>query len=288
MARVRARPPQVPFPFKLVLNQWLLHLFGVTKFDDLAEHLKQEGLEGLDENGVHKLHHAITTHLFNNTHLTTEELREYDTNIVSHTKRLNEQRLLHGEEPVVWKYFQYLALLFTEVYLDRYFRDPAGLRASLNEQIEKYNGQVGEADRLEPMDDSAPLNKLAFWMATGSGKTLLMHANILQYRFHLEKHGRGRELNRIILLTPNEGLSQQHEREFAAAGIEAEMFDKDAGAHLFRERPVEIIEVTRLGDKQKERVVAIENFEGSNLVLVDEGHRGVVLPLLNLEIDERG
>ena len=34
-------------------------------------------------------------------------------------------------------------------------------------------------------------------------------------------------MNRIILLTPNEGLSQQHLREFEAAGIEAEMFDKD-------------------------------------------------------------
>ena len=41
-----------------------------------------------------------------------------------------------------------------------------------------------------------------------------MHANILQYQFYLEKHGRRRELNRIILLTPNEGLSQQHLREF--------------------------------------------------------------------------
>lgn len=110
-------------------------------------------------------------------------MREYDTNIVSHTKRLNEQRLLHGEEPVVWKYFQYLALLFTEVYLDRYFRDPAGLRSSLNEQIRKYNDGLTEelkSSRLEELDGAAPLNKLAFWMATGSGKTLLMHANILQ------------------------------------------------------------------------------------------------------------
>ena len=46
------------------------------------------------------------------------------------------------------------------------------------------------------------LNKLAFWMATGSGKTLLMHANILQYRHALTRHGRRRELNRILLLTP--------------------------------------------------------------------------------------
>jgi len=30
----------VPFNRKLVLNQWLLGLFGVERFDPLAEHLK--------------------------------------------------------------------------------------------------------------------------------------------------------------------------------------------------------------------------------------------------------
>ena len=41
--------PQVPFPYKLVLNQWLLSLFNVDRFEKLAEHLKNEALEGLDE-----------------------------------------------------------------------------------------------------------------------------------------------------------------------------------------------------------------------------------------------
>ena len=52
--------PQVPFPFKLVLNQWLLGLFGVDRLEQLAEHLRSEGLEGLDENNVHRFHHALT------------------------------------------------------------------------------------------------------------------------------------------------------------------------------------------------------------------------------------
>ena len=82
------------------------------------------------------------------------------------------------------------------------------------------------------MDENAAphpqLNKLAFWMATGSGKTLLMHAHIRQYQRHIK----GRELNRILLLTPNEGLSEQHLREFEAAGIQAEIFNKD-GRSLF-------------------------------------------------------
>lgn len=271
------KKPVTPFAYKLVLNQWLLSLFNAKRFEDLAEPLRSEALEGLDENNVHRFHHALTAQLFNLTQLPTELLLEYDQNIVRHTQRLNERRITRGDEPVVWKYFQYLALLFTEIYLDRYFRDPQALLASLNQQVAAWNVDKLEADQVAPLDAAGEawpqLNKLAFWMATGSGKTLVMHANILQFQHYLAKHGRRRELNRIILLTPNEGLSQQHLREFQAAGIEAELFNKD-GRGLFAGQAVEIIEVTRLRDEMGDKTVAVDAFESNNLVLVDEGHRG--------------
>jgi hypothetical protein len=286
-AKAAAAPPnsrtrsnkqaQIPFAYKLVLNQWLLSLFNVTRFEDLAEHLRNDSLEGLDENNVHHYHHALTAQLLNLTQLSTQLLLEYDQNIVKHTQRLNERRIIRGEDPIVWKYFQYLTLLFTEIYLDRYFRDPKALLAALNAQLAAYNTDKPEADQIAPFDENADawsqLNKLAYWSATGSGKTLMMHANILQYQHTLEKHGRQRELNRILLLTPNEGLSQQHLREFEAAGIDAELFDKD-GRGLFSGRAVEILEVTRLRDEMGDKTIAIDAFEGNNLVLVDEGHRG--------------
>ena len=57
--------------------------------------------------------------------------------------------------------------------------------------------------------EDGELNKVAFWEATGAGKTLLMHVNILQY---LEYAGRAENRpDRIIVLTPNEGLSRQQE-----------------------------------------------------------------------------
>jgi hypothetical protein len=267
----------MPFAYKLVLNQWLLSLFNVKRFEELAEPLRNEALEGLDENNIHRYHHALTAQFFNLTQLPTELLLEYDQNIVRHTQRLNERRITKGEAPIVWKYFQYLALLFTEIYLDRYFRDPKALLKALNEQIAAYNDGTPEADQLAPFDADGEvwpqLNKLAFWMATGSGKTLVMHAHILQFQFYLDKHGRSRELNRIILLTPNEGLSQQHLREFEIAGIAAEIFNKD-GSGLFAGKAVEILEVTKLRDDMGDRTVAVDAFEGNNLVLVDEGHRG--------------
>ena len=269
--------PVVPFAYKLVLHQWLLSLFNVKRFEDLAEHLRNETLEGLDENNVHHFHHALTAQFFNLPELPTELLLEYDQAIVKHTQRLNERRITRGEEPFVWKYFQYLTLLFTEIYLDRYFRDPQALLTALNAQVMAYNVDKPEADQVIPFDEQAEawpqLNKLAYWSATGSGKTLLMHANILQYQHYLTQHGRRRELSRIILLTPNEGLSQQHLRDFETAGMAAELFNKD-GRGLFAGRAVEILDIHKLKDEMGDKTVAIDAFEGNNLVLVDEGHRG--------------
>jgi type III restriction/modification enzyme restriction subunit len=277
-ARARANNrPIVPFAHKLVLNQWLLGLFNVQRFEQLAEHLRNEKLEGLDENNIHHFHHALPAQLFNLTQLPTELLLEYDQNIVRHTQRLNDRRITRGEEPIVWKYFQYLTLLFTEIYIDRYFRNPDALLTALNTQIAAYNADKPEADQIAPFDQQAEtwlqLNKIAYWSATGSGKTLLMHANILQYQHYLDKHGRRRELNRIILLTPNEGLSRQHLDEFGKAGISAELFNKD-GRGLFASQAVEILDIHKLKDEMGDKTVAVDAFEGNNLVLIDEGHRG--------------
>lgn len=276
MPRGRSQP-QVPFADKLVLNQWLLSLFNVRRFEDLAEHLRGEALEGLDENNIHHFHYALTAQLLKLTQLPPDLLLEYDQNIVKHTQWLNERRLTRGEQPIVWKYFQYLTLLFTEIYLDRYFQDPKATLTAVNAQIASYNANKSEADQIAPFDEAAEawpqLNKLAYWSATGSGKTLVMHANILQYQDYLERHGRRRELNRILLLTPNEGLSQQHLREFEIAGISAELFSKD-GRGLFAGQAVEILDIHKLRDEMGDKTIAIDAFEGNNLVLVDEGHRG--------------
>lgn len=279
MARV-SRQPQLPFDRRLVLNQWVLSLLGVELFEELAEFLRDERLEGLDGDNVHHFYNELVLRIpeSERPELPDVTLLEYDLNIVRHTQRINERRVARGDEPVTWKYFQYLALLFTEIYLDRYFRDPPALLKTLDERVAVHNDNASvAADRLERFDpdaEAAPqLNKLAFWMATGSGKTLLMHVNILQYKHWLERHGRVADLNRIILLTPNEGLSKQHLGELETSGIEAELFSKD-GQSLFSGKLVEIIDIHKLKEDMGDKTVAVEAFEGNNLVLIDEGHRG--------------
>ncbi|MDP2180996.1 MAG: DEAD/DEAH box helicase family protein [Actinomycetota bacterium] len=279
MARA-TRQPQLPFERKLVVNEWMLSLFGVSCFEELAEHLRDERLEGLDGDNIHLFHHELALRIpaEQRPELPDEVLLDYDQNIVRHTQRLSERRIARGDDAITWKYFQYLALLFTEVYLDRYFRDPAALLAALDAQVASHNDRVTAADdRVGPFDltaDAAPqLNKIAFWMATGSGKTLLMHVNTLQYRHWLERHGRASDLNRVILLTPNEGLSKQHLGEFETSGIQAELFTKD-GRSLFAGKSVEIIDIHKLKEDMGDKTVAVDAFEGNNLVLIDEGHRG--------------
>ena len=115
--RAAAARASLPFNRKLALNQWLLGLFGVERFDQLAAHLKDESLEGLDADNIHRFHQALCLHLppENRPELSDEQLLEYDQAIVSVTQRLNDRRITRGEEPIVWKYFQYLTLLFTEI-----------------------------------------------------------------------------------------------------------------------------------------------------------------------------
>lgn len=96
--------PSLPFNRKLALNQWLLGLFGVPHFDQLAEHLRDEALEGMDADNVHHFHHAICLHLpaDKRPELTDDLLLEHDQTIVSVTQRLNERRLTQGEPLIAW------------------------------------------------------------------------------------------------------------------------------------------------------------------------------------------
>ena len=264
-----AKKPTLPFSQRLVLNQYILSLFGLERFEDLSIYMNKSENEGLTEDRESKFHHALLQALpLTGAELDANTLLSYDQNIVGHTLAIQGKR----PAPIGWKYFQYIALLFTEIYLDRYMNTRDGLLAALNTHVTKFNAPLDDADKVKPFKEG-DLRKIAFWSATGSGKTLLMHMNIKQYMHHLTKAGRTKELNRILLVTPNEGLSVQHKAEFEMSGIQADMFSKQ-GMTLFTGQAVEIIEITKLTEKDGDKTVAMDAFESNNLVLVDEGHRG--------------
>jgi hypothetical protein len=271
----KAAPRSAALGKALLLNRWMLHQFGVDGLEALADGITGSLYEGWDEQNESRYYHHLAARAFTHPEGVNErQLLEYDRNITAHTLAITGRR----GETVKWKYFQYLALLFTEHYLDRYYHDPGALLTSLNHYTRRWNDPADRTVRNEsnvqvPLFEAKELNKLAFWMATGSGKTLLMHVNILQHRHWLKVHGH-QAVNRVILVTPNEGLTNQHLSEFALSGIDAARFDRSAGS-VFRGEVIDVIEITKLKEDHGDKTVAVEAFEQDNLVLVDEGHRGV-------------
>ena len=251
----------------LVLFKYMLHLFGCSDFKAFSPDLKDPALEGVNDEGESLLYHALVQHLYTQN-ISREQLYEYDQNIVRHTQAINEKRT----EKIRWKYYQYLSLLFTEVFLDRYFADRQALLRDIQAFHESKFNQCSDTWHEVPPFEEDDLNKLAFWCATGSGKTLLMHVNIKQY-LHYAKKYKAPKLNRIIVLTPNEGLSNQHVEEIMKSDMYAEKFVKNGGDAL-RGNAIEVIDIGKLADKDGDKTVAVESFEGNNLVLVDEGHKG--------------
>jgi hypothetical protein len=268
-----ARAPQRRRTFhqELVLNRWMLGHFHGDGLMTLKAQLGEDRHEGIGDDGQTRFFHELTHNLFNMDRVSAAELRRYDLNIVAHWQKITHRRNTASGEVLTMKYFQYLSLLFTEIYLDWYFNRRQALLDGLNVQMTEYRAEDGaEAFKDYTADD---LNKLAFWNATGSGKTLLLHINILQYLHYFQAGNGNTYPDRIILLTPNEGLSRQHLEEFRESGLNAHVFDKNQTGSLFKGW-VDVIEVTKLADEMGDKTVATGAFEGNNLVLVDEGHRG--------------
>ncbi|EDB6907856.1 type III restriction endonuclease subunit R, partial [Salmonella enterica subsp. enterica serovar Brandenburg] len=161
--------------------------------------------------------------------------------------------------------------------LDWYFNRKQELLDGLNSELNLYNAENNETakDRANQfksyiLDD---LNKLAYWNATGSGKTLLLHVNILQYLHYYQNGNTHHYPDKIILLTPDERLSQQHLDELYNSGFShIQLFDKNKSAPF--KGTVEVIDINKLADDMGDKTVAVEAFEGNNLVLIDEGHKG--------------
>ena len=177
-------------------------------------------------------------------------------------------------EPITLRYFQHLAALYTEIFLDWYFHRRAQMLRSLNGFVAKRNAKKLAG---EPQD--------ATFSGTGPEEAGLLdgdrqrqdahHAPQLSAVPALQSASSG--LDNILLITPNEGLSDQHLAELAASGIPARRFDlNESGLGLAAKNTVRVIEITKLVEEKRGGGVSVpvEAFEGNNLIFVDEGHKG--------------
>jgi hypothetical protein len=246
----------------LVLNKYFLGLFGEKDNRGLLKYLKS--VEEGERDGLTNF--AINLMTKEGVRLPKDEIKRYDQNIQEYLRRINQSR----PERIRLKYFQYLAVLFTEIFLDRlknqkweFLEDLKRFvnSNSLEKEVKRTVGEFSEED----------LKKLAFWMATGSGKTLIMHINYLQFLRY-----KPFEPDNILLITPNEGLSKQHYEEMQKSGIPCRLYSESGSSSGQREHEVLIIEITKLAEntRGRGRSIHISAFEGKNLIFVDEGHKG--------------
>jgi len=264
----RRNVPSISFDDQLVLFKYFLNELKLNSLEELSNKLNGIEYEGVNESGNTYFYEQIALLCrMRNVNVSQDKLRLYDENICRHTRHIGEKRGgLH------WKYFQYVALLFTEMYLDMYFSDRENFCKDLNSWLQGFI-QV----EFQPYTTDK-LNKLAFMCATGSGKTLIMHMNILQYQHYFKRAKRLNSklsINKIIVLAPNEGMSKQHLDELALSSIPARIFDKNQGSLFNQQNEVVIIDMNKLKEEGKIKTVSVDSFEQNNLVLVDEGHRGL-------------
>ncbi|MFZ8863288.1 MAG: DEAD/DEAH box helicase family protein, partial [Thermocrinis sp.] len=244
----------------LVLNKYFLGLFGEKDNRGLLGYLKS--VEEGERDGLTNF--AINLMTKEGVKLPKDELKRYDQNIQEYLRRINQSR----PEKIRLKYFQYLAVLFTEIFLDRLKNRKWEFLAELNDFV---NGLDERVKRTVGEFSEEDLKKLSFWMATGSGKTLIMHINYLQFLRY-----KPFEPDNILLITPNEGLSKQHYEEMQKSGIPCGLYSESGSSSGQREHEVLIIEITKIAEntRGRGRSIHISAFEGKNLIFVDEGHRG--------------
>ena len=240
----------------LTLLVWLHQWLGYQNTKELLADLC-ETKEGFDSNGnsyiLKRL--AARSNFDQNKYV---NLKKYDGHIRDVLQEMNRGR----GEPITLRYFQYLAALYTEIYLDFRWNHTDIFVRQLNEFIRKPKSSYEFV--------LSDLDKIAFWMATGSGKTLLLHMNFRQFL-----HYNRETLDNIILITPNERLSEQHLSDMERSNIPCCRFKPD-GLQLIHEHIVQVIEITKLVmEKRGEgESIPVDAFEGNNLIFVDEGHKG--------------
>lgn len=259
------------FDEQLVLFKFFLEQLGISNVTQLS-HLNTKEYEGVSDDGHTRF--ALEIQSKSGLKITKDKLFLYDENIQRHTRHIGEKR-----GGITWKYFQYISLLFSEMYLDRYFADKDSLCKDLNNFLAQLKADYTlKGANLDFAEFNAErLNKLAFMCATGSGKTLLMHIHVLQFIHYFKAAKRSNSklaLNKIIVLTPNEGLSKQHLDELTLSNISAAIFQKDGGL-ASQSEDVLIIDINKLEEVGKVKTVSVDSFEQNNLVFVDEGHRGL-------------
>ena len=251
-----------PLQDQLVLASWFARKLGYYEPEDMLASAKSCG--DTAEHSPGAIVHLIKSR--EDRLIPDAELDDMDDAIRGDLTKINRRR----SPPVKLKYFQYLAALSAEYFLRRRAESADALANDINQFAKEEN--LGKAEKPFATIQPSQLSKLAFWMATGSGKTLLMHLNYWQCLRLLPFAP-----NNILLITPNEDMTKQHIAELRDSDIPCYRHGESGGGVLSsRDNAVCVLDIHKLQENpgKKSDTVKPEFFEKPNLVFVDEGHKG--------------
>jgi hypothetical protein len=122
----------------LVLNQYFHNLFGASSLADLKQTLKrtQEGQAG---DGQSFFYASLVGQV--RDPVLRVRLCDYDARVMGY-----ESRLARARGAFTFKYFQYLCLLYAEIYLDRLTDDPQKLLLDLNRFLQNLKSKENHDD----------------------------------------------------------------------------------------------------------------------------------------------
>lgn len=269
-AKIKVKKPgKFRLEDRLLLARFIASKLGINKLSEIKDFIDVP--EEFDAEGRSHMFHAILIRPGNT--IPEDKLKEYDDNIRKHFKNWKKRR----KQNFTIKYFQYLSLLFTEIFLDNYFQNPTQFLEQINNWVLQKAEELGSGVTYDDVFSS--INKIAYWMATGSGKTMIMNINYWQF-MHYNRGPHKIDYENIILITPSDEMTNQHLEELKTSGIPATQFQGDAAGYFVTEdkNTVKVLSIYKLKlpeDKKGEGVtIDVSSLGAKNLVFVDEGHKG--------------
>src|SRR5690625_3591423 len=132
---------------KLILNEWLFSQFGYQETSQgmrqLSKILRDQRV-GWDEQNVFYFRRQLESELPQSRAVSDDLLRDYDRNICDHWQKITKKRQVAEHRDIYPLYFQYLALLFTEYFLDRWSRDVRQGQSTLLDEINAFRAEFNQ------------------------------------------------------------------------------------------------------------------------------------------------
>ena len=137
----------------LTLHAWLNSHFGYKATRDLLSDVETVG-EGFNPDEYSPICEFLMSCAEPNSAIEAA-LPIYHTNIKQHLAAINNKRT----QPIVLRYFQYLALLYAEIFLDWKFSRPAEFLYQLNDLVQRRNDARAPGDVPDARFEADDLEK---------------------------------------------------------------------------------------------------------------------------------